>query len=297
MEYIAHVRELENGLWDTQLLEEHLRETAELAAIFSDEFDSREWGYVLGMVHDAGKATSEWQNYLGNKSGYNEEASSETPGRVEHSGPGAKLAEDVFGKTIGRFLSYCIAGHHAGLPNWIGMPAALTFRLQNSNTKKISEELRATLLSLCPKNPPWKFNNTGLDISLWIRMLFSCLIDADRLNTEEYMTPDQSKDREGYSTLAELQRRFNDYMATKTLKPQGLYDEQIYNARQQVLADGRKAAELKGGFFSLTVPTGGGKTLSRVCGLKRWSDDFFTWLQASHPVRIFFTQEDNIFIN
>ena len=264
MEYFAHVRELENGQWDTQFLEEHLRETAELAAIFSTEFNSREWGYALGMIHDTGKATNEWQNYLRNKSGYNEEASSEAPGKVEHSGSGAKLAEEVFEKKIGRFLSYCIAGHHTGLPDWIGTPAALAFRLQNSDTKKISEELRAKLSSLCPQNPPWKFNNSGLDISLWIRMLFSCLIDADRLNTEKYMTPDQSKDREGYSTLAELQRRFNDFMATKTRKPQGLYDEQIYYARQQVLADCRKAAEKRGGFFSLTVPTGGGKTLSSM---------------------------------
>jgi CRISPR-associated endonuclease/helicase Cas3 len=264
MEYFAHVRELENGQWDTQLLEDHLRETAGLAAAFAAEFDSREWGYALGMIHDAGKATSEWQNYLGNKSGYNEEASSESPGRVEHSGPSAKLAEEVFGKMIGRFLSYCIAGHHAGLPDWIETPAALAFRLQNSNTKSISEELKAALPVLCPKNPPWRFCNTGLDISLWIRMLFSCLIDADRLNTEKYMNPEQSEQREGYSTLAELHRRFNDYMAAKTRKPNDFYDERVYEARQQVLADCRKEAENKSGFFSLTVPTGGGKTLSSM---------------------------------
>jgi CRISPR-associated endonuclease/helicase Cas3 len=62
MKYIAHVRELENGQWDTQLLEDHLRETARLAAVFAVEFGSREWGYAMGMAHDVGKATSEWQN-------------------------------------------------------------------------------------------------------------------------------------------------------------------------------------------------------------------------------------------
>jgi CRISPR-associated endonuclease/helicase Cas3 len=264
MEYIAHVRELENGQWDTQFLEAHLQETAELAAAFAAEFSSREWGYALGMTHDGGKATSEWQNYLKNKSGYNEEASSEAPGRVEHSGPSAKLVEEVFGKKIGRPLSYCIAGHHAGLSDWIGSPAALAFRLQNSSTNKICENTKASLPSLCPKNPPWKFCNTGLDISLWIRMLFSCLVDADRLNTEKFMNAEQSEERKGYSTLAELQNRFNDYMETKTQKPQGFFDENVYNARQQVLEDCRRAAEKRSGFFSLTVPTGGGKTLSSM---------------------------------
>jgi len=264
MEYIAHVRELENGQWDTQLLEKHLRETAELAAAFATEFGSREWGYVLGMTHDSGKATSEWQDYLKNKSGYNEEASSEAPGRVEHSGPGAKLAEEVFGKVIGRSLSYCIAGHHSGLPDWMGSQAALAFRLQNSGTKEINENIKASLNGLCTKNPPWKFCNTGLDVSLWIRMLFSCLVDADRLNTEKFMNPKQSEERKGYSTLAELQNRFNDYMETKTRKPQGVYDENVYNARQQVLEECRRAAEKRSGFFSLTVPTGGGKTLSSM---------------------------------
>ncbi|MDR2951855.1 MAG: CRISPR-associated helicase Cas3' [Treponema sp.] len=265
MEHIAHVRELDNGNWaEPQLLETHLLETAELAAAFAAEFGSREWGYALGFSHDGGKGTPEWQKYLNNKSGYNEEASSEAPGRVEHSGPGAKLAEEVFGKMIGRSLSYCIAGHHAGLPDWLGSQAALAFRLQNSSTKDIDEELKASLLNLCPKNPPWKFCNTGLDISLWIRMLFSCLVDADRLNTEKYMTPEQSKEREGYSNLAELHRRFNGYMESKTSKSQGFCDEKVYDARQQVLADCRKVAEERSGFFSLTVPTGGGKTLSSM---------------------------------
>ncbi len=265
MEYFAHVRKLDNGQWaEPQSLEEHLRGTAELAAEFATEFYSREWGYVLGMSHDCGKATPEWQSYLKRKSGYDEETSSEGSGKLEHSGPSAKLVEEIFGKTIGRFLSYSIAGHHAGLPDWIGSQASLAFRLQNSSIKDISDELKATLPEICPKNPPWMFSNTGLDIPLWIRMLFSCLIDADRLNTEKYMDPKQSKEREGYSTIAELHKCLDDYMATKTQRPQGFYDEQVYTSRQQVLEDCRKAAEMEGGFFSLTVPTGGGKTLSSM---------------------------------
>ena len=266
MAYIAHVRLLQDGQWDEpHLLEEHLCEVAELAAGFAAEFGSGEWGRALGMAHDAGKATAEWQEYLLRKSGYGEEASSEGVGRLDHSGPGAKLAEEVFGKRIGRMLSYGIAGHHAGLPDWLGAQSALSYRLQNSGTEKIIDDLKSALAAKCPKNPPWKFGDgKGLGISLWIRMLFSCLIDADRLDTEKYMNPEQSMERGGYSSITELRIRFDEYMAGKTKKPGDPHDGRVYEARQQALADCRRAAEMPGGIFSLTVPTGGGKTLSSM---------------------------------
>jgi len=265
--YIAHVRKLKNDQWDEpQLLEDHLQQTAELAADFAEAFNSREWGYALGSAHDTKKGSLKWQSYLQDKSGYgyDEEASSETaPNKIEHSGPSAKLIEELFGKQIGRFLSYCIAGHHAGLPDWIGSPASLEYRLQNADTSDIDERFKTTLKERCPKSFPWKFDQK-LDIQLWIRMLFSCLVDADRLNTEEYMDSNQHEKREGYSTINELYKRFNVFMETKTKKPEDSFDKQLYYSRQEVLENCLKAAEMKCGMFSLTVPTGGGKTLSSV---------------------------------
>jgi CRISPR-associated endonuclease/helicase Cas3 len=266
MDHIAHVRKLDNGDWaEPQSLESHLRGTATLAAQFAGDFDSAQWAYALGMSHDTGKGTAKWQEYIRNKSGYDEEASSETAARkIEHSGPGAKLAEEVFGKGAGRFLAYSIAGHHAGLPDWSGSPAALEFRLQNAKSTAITDQYKTMLSGVAPKMPPWKFSPQGLDLSLWIRMLFSCLIDADRLNTEAYSDPKKHQERNGYLSISELHERFTAYMQEKTKKPVDAGSDPVYRSRQQVLADCLRAADAAPGFFSLTVPTGGGKTLSSM---------------------------------
>ncbi|MDR2417851.1 MAG: CRISPR-associated helicase Cas3' [Treponema sp.] len=267
MDYIAHIRRLDKDKWaEPQTVSEHLRGTAELASRFAADFDSSEWAYALGMAHDTGKATVAWQRYLRGKSGfdYDAEASSETIGRKEHSGPGAKLVEDLFGKS-GRFLAYCIAGHHAGLADWSDKQNALStlgFRLKNAHAEDIAEEVKAALKPLCPKVPPWKFSPAGLDVSLWIRMLFSCLVDADRLDTERYEDPDKYQKRGAYRSIPELLEQFDQFMAEKTKTPGG--EPCVYKARQQVLADCRAAAEWAPGLFSLTVPTGGGKTLSSL---------------------------------
>ncbi|MDR3334103.1 MAG: CRISPR-associated helicase Cas3' [Treponema sp.] len=264
MDYIAHVHPLDNGEWaKPQTVSEHLAGTADLASRFAADFDSAEWAYTLGMTHDTGKATVAWQKYLRGKSGcYDAEASLETNGREEHSGPGAKLAEDLFGKPAGRFLAYCIAGHHAGLPDWSGKQSALRFRLQNAHAEGIAEEMKTALKPLCPKAPPWAFSPAGLDVSLWIRMLFSCLVDADRLDTERYEDPDKYQKRGAYRSIAELRGRFDAFMVEKTKAPSG--DQCVYEARQRVLSDCEAAAEWAPGLFSLTVPTGGGKTLSSM---------------------------------
>ncbi|WP_010260000.1 CRISPR-associated helicase/endonuclease Cas3 [Treponema primitia] len=263
MDFIAHVRKLLNEQWaKPQSLNEHLQGTAELAAEFAKSFDSAEWAYVLGMSHDTGKGTVEWQRYICNKSGYDEEASSESPGRLEHSGAGAKLVEESFDRGTGRILSYCVAGHHAGLADYIGSPSALVNRLQQVKTDKIAEEFKFPLSSLKPQKSPWKFKPQELDASLWIRMLFSCLVDADRLDTENYMDSEKSASRKGYRSITELQQRFNNYMEGKA-KSLGR-NLRLYEARQRVLSDCRAAAVWQSGFFSLTVPTGGGKTLSSM---------------------------------
>ncbi len=256
-----------DGTWtEPHLLGDHLAGTAERAANFASVFSSRDWGKVVGLAHDTGKSTENWQKYLIRKSGYGEDDAhlEGKPRTVDHSSPGAKLAEEIFGKCAGRLLSYCIAGHHAGLPDWstdTGGQSALNYRLNNTVTTGISEEFRISLANVKPGVPPWKFENHGLDLSLWIRMLFSCLVDADFLDTEEYMEPEKAEMRNGYLSMKDLLDRFNSYMLDKIAHAEKTSVNEI---RQAVLSDCRNAAKKTPGIFSLTVPTGGGKTLSSL---------------------------------
>jgi CRISPR-associated endonuclease/helicase Cas3 len=267
-ETIAHVKRKADGSWDEpHSLGSHLLKTSELAAKFAKAFNSEGWGKIIGLAHDTGKSTENWQKYLIRKSGYGED-DAHLEGKlrtVEHSTSSAKLAEEIFGKGVGRLLAYCIAGHHAGLPDW--QPegkhgsSSLKYRLANAINEEIDREIKSTIETEKPGNPPWKFNNNGLDISLWIRMLFSCLVDADFLDTEAYMDKEKAQKRGGYFSMKELLAKFNKHMIEKI---DNADNTRVNEIRQTILSDCRKAAVNSPGVFSLTVPTGGGKTLSSL---------------------------------
>lgn len=265
---IAHVRTEENGQWaPPHALADHLKGTSEIAGKFAKKFNSQDWGRAAGLAHDAGKGRPEWQRYLRLKSGFfDEEAHLEgKAGKMPHAIYGAKLVEESFGKAIGRVLSYCIAGHHAGLPDWSGAEgagqSALDFQLttvkgMDSIEPFILKGLRSTELPVLP----WKFS-TGLDISLWIRMLYSCLVDADFLDTESYMDQQRAETRGAYCSIYELLERLNRYNTELVQKSKDTFVNRI---RRDIRDRCVRAASKAPGFFSLTVPTGGGKTLSSL---------------------------------
>ena len=240
-------------------LDEHLKGTAELAKSFADAFGSGEWGYLAGLWHDIGKYSEDFQNMLLASA----DAHIETkPGRVDHSTAGALHSTEKF-KKAGRIFSYLIAGHHAGLADWQTAEAgnkSLIQRLQNDDL------LKKAFASNIPHEiteqsfPKQKFR-TSEGHALWIRMLYSCLVDADFLDTEAFLDPDKSKARKGYQSLNELLPLFETYMERKQA---GADDTTVNKQRTEILRQCIAKSSHKPAIFTLTVPTGGGKTLSSM---------------------------------
>ncbi|MBN1546945.1 MAG: CRISPR-associated helicase Cas3' [Syntrophaceae bacterium] len=238
-------------------LEDHLLETAKLAGSFASEFGAGEWVYLAGLWHDLGKSSDEFQEMLC--------LANEENGRkkaINHSTAGALWAIEKFG-LAGRIFAYPIAGHHAGLADWEANETgnqALSIRLKDAD---LLERVRHASLSTkimnktLPKEKPPK----GADAAFWIRMLFSCLVDADFLDTESFLDQEKAAKRGHYPDMPFLLEAFSAYMQEKTLKVEKTH---VNDLRSIILDRCIEKAGDKPGAFTLTVPTGGGKTLSSM---------------------------------
>lgn len=260
---LAHVRQDADGVWREHPLPEHLHAVSRLAGEFARAFDSGEWAALAGLWHDLGKYRPKFQGYIKRASGYDPEAHVEGgSGRVDHSTAGAIHAIETLGPR-GRILAYLIAGHHAGLPDWNSVEegrSTLFQRVAEGKRQGYLEEsvagvpARDTLDRPMPASSP-----PPGSLALWIRMLFSCLADADFLDTEAFMDAARSAQRTDYPALEALLPLFDRHMADKAAKAEG---SPVNRIRADVLCQCRDKAAVAPGLFSLTVPTGGGKTLS-----------------------------------
>jgi len=255
LEPLAHVT-TEGALHS---LRDHLLGTAERAAEFAGGFGFRQWGWLAGLWHDLGKYSPVFQNKI--RAAMDPEAHLEAKARVDHSTAGGLKAIQEF-NLAGRILAYIAAGHHAGLPDWVADstgPAALSQRL----LKK--ELLSAALQGSIPEDildqalPAEK--PIGFDPAFWVRMLFSCVVDADFLDTEAFFDPQISKRRGQYPPLADLLQRFESFMVEKQA---GASPTPVNRTRSKVLRRCIEMSSSEAGVYSLTVPTGGGKTLSSM---------------------------------
>ncbi len=244
---ISHIRK--NGSdWEKQSNFEHQQGVARLAAQFASEFGMGEWGRVLGLFHDKGKEQQGFQQYIKKMSGYQPEIKAvKTP----HAYVGAILAKRQFPKAF-PLLSNAIAGHHRGLYDF----GDLKNQLAQDLPSDVSTGAIDGTLSI-----PQKSIQIRTDFHHLQRMLFSCLVDADRLDTEAFMTPEQARLREGKTSLEQLYEKLLTHLSGLNVSSA---DTVVNTVRRFVQQQCVEKSCGKVDFYSLTVPTGGGKTLASV---------------------------------
>lgn len=245
MEYFAHIRETENGEIVKQTVTEHLAGTASRSAAFAAAFGAAEYGRLVGEAHDIGKNSDAFQRRL-----------SGGP-RVDHTTAGAiecaKLDEML--------AALCVASHHGGLRDYGNEYA------DQADAPTFVGRLKAGFLG---KIPPYDWKGTlrapsaapdfedEFTLSVWVRMLHSCLVDADWLDTEAFASDGQVK-RGGYDPLTALLERLEHYIAPWFPPKNGLNQK-----RCKILKSCLEAAKGEKGLYTLTVPTGGGKTVASL---------------------------------
>lgn len=223
------------------------------------------WGWLAGLWHDLGKFPPEWQAYLRKKVGvdiHGDEALS----RVDHSTAGALLSLEM--KPFGPLMSYMIAGHHAGLAD--ATPLFKDRFKRPVHAWRAHAEAAGVPLNLPLPLPPLKRPDAGSDgLAFMLRYFFSCLVDADFLTTEAFMQPERFRLRPEWpeDIIDRMLEALEKYLAEKfgNTSPDGsALDDEVRQARETVRRACAQAAEKNPGFFALTVPTGGGKTLSSL---------------------------------
>lgn len=253
----AHI----NNLGEEQSVKEHLFGTAEKAGRFAEEFGCGEAGYLCGLMHDIGKYSEDFQRRIHDP---------EHVKKVDHSTAGAKALHDMSREYI--LLAMAVAGHHSGL--------------MDGGNKKVSKAEDGTFFGRLKKGIPscdeWEREiavkkirmpeflkegvNPAFTMAFFTRMIYSCLVDADYLDTERFMCSDNIE-RGNYSSGAELLKRFEKHIS-------GWIDRRDFDSEQQkricqkrteILLDCmEKGGRLDRGLYSLTVPTGGGKTTASL---------------------------------
>lgn len=258
-----------------ELMKDHEDLVAEYCRTFLNRIDPTlgPWGDLLGRWHDLGKYSNEFQTYLHKANDQlvrlDDAHRADVAGKVDHSTAAAQLSVEKFGLR-GRLLAYVLAGHHAGLSDWddgisqSGLRQRLEKVISNFQVNAPKQLLEMNHPSM-PRFPELDQDEhqsyrAAFRIVLWIRMIFSGLVDADFLATESFMSPDRKVGRDfEWVSIRELLDNLDAFVERMESDAD---PSPINTIRKQVGNACHTKAGLRPGLFSLNVPTGGGKTIA-----------------------------------
>lgn len=301
MPYIAHVRTTDVGV---QTLETHLLEVAEITKKLAAKINVPEAGELIGLLHDFGKYSAAFQSYIQSGTGLlnadiddNYVDAVALKGKIDHSTAGAqwvwealsKYGKNGEGKLCGQILALCIASHHSGLIDCLTPDGVNSFKKRRekpdtesnlSECKQNGEEILAKARQLADKPllnamlrqiVLLKQNEQhGQAISetikrfylgFWTRFLFSCLIDADRINSADFENPHQSAQRNKPVSWDVAINRLELFLSEQQSKKDNL---EINAIRRDISESCKNRSQAPQGIYTLTVPTGGGKTYASL---------------------------------
>ena len=256
--YISHVRKSDEGEgYVFQSNEEHSNGVAKLAEQFASEFGMGSWGRILGSLHDKGKERKVFQEYIMNNSGFRPELA--ISGEHKHAFVGGLIAKSIYGNGSESLLCNQIMSHHSGLHDYC--------HIEETLKKDIPSDVNSCVERIQLNRPPFSFStitgHKGMapDANHLSRMLFSCLVDADYLDTELFMDKESARKRFNNIKLESLLPLLETYIANLQ---KGSAKSEVNTVRRQVQERCVSMSDMAKGFYSLTVPTGGGKTLSSL---------------------------------
>ncbi|OYV91355.1 MAG: CRISPR-associated helicase/endonuclease Cas3 [Acidiphilium sp. 37-60-79] len=296
--FIAHRREADGSI---QTLAQHLRSVGRLSARNAAKFNLGAAGEVLGLLHDLGKYSIEFQNYLASATGLIDQDddvsvdATRLRGKIDHSTAGAQLIWRKLanagqqGQVAGQVLALCIASHHSGLIDCLGADGEDNFakrlrkaeqnahldeavaQLEHGIAERVDElvhhgnivdDFVEIIKAIVNGESRAAGSNTivAFKIGLLARMLFSSLIDADRVDTADFEQPRSGRLR--YQGDYPAWDILIDRLEAKLRTFEDRYP--IDRLRREISDHCRTAADRGRGCFTLTVPTGGGKTLASL---------------------------------
>jgi len=247
---------------ENQELHDHLTTTADIAKEFASVFDCGDIAYLAGLLHDLGKYTQAFQDYL--KRSLSGEAV--TRGEVIHALQGAKFAKETINDhVIADIVGNVIATHHGGLFDNISNGERTLSDKTNKGEDKLhyaeavnefcpsinEAKLKKEIFNFCQLSQT-KSVNPYFMLHLLTKAVYSCVVDADRCNSAglemKYTVPD----------WANLMQKLKNYLSEFPK------ESRIDKDRNSISEKCQQAGSRRQGIYALSVPTGGGKTLSSL---------------------------------